>query len=399
MYKVDDLLRWTQVVEDEFGLEWLQKRVNKAQQRGRDVLHPGARGWLQLRGLLASLQSTTTPVLSQELIAFIDFANDLSAVRGLPHYDVAIRTKLKTVDTATLSKVQYEAHVAALGVLSRYNVEFVPQSEASGERTPDLILTGGACDFYAECKRKDAYAPPTSTSDDVWQSLQDQILKSARELNAFYQIVVVALGQLEQKNSAEVLEGVRQFLSEKREGNFVSKDLGIALSIQKLGHNKIVPHPDWANPGVTEAITKVDEAGKFYFDDFIRVALYRIDSHRLSSILASFNQARGQVPIDAVGLIYIDLDVTQVSIADIFIYLDAIGSALQALFTPTSNTRIGAIVLTTGPLLVPTDQNGRQIQNIGHYLRVVRNPHSSLPGNCLIPGERPPLTGVLTLAF
>ena len=75
-----------------------------------------------------------------------------------------------------------------------------------------------------------------------------------------------------------------------------------------------------------------------------------MDSHKLKFIVNSFNNARQQVPEDGPGIIFIDLDISQLDEPDIVPYLDCMSASIQTLFSPTLNTRVGAVVLTTQPV-------------------------------------------------
>ena len=121
-----------------------------------------------------------------------------------------------------------------------------------------------------------------------------------------------------------------------------------------------------------------------------RVVLYSIGSHELSSVIAAFNRARGQLPADAVGLIYIDADLSQVRAGDEVVYFDLLAKSIETLFTPTRNTRVGAVVLTAGPLFVPASPQsdlGGSTMVLGPLwpVGIIRNPFADIPTDFTIP--------------
>jgi len=119
----------------------------------------------------------------------------------------------------------------------------------------------------------------------------------------------------------------------------------------------------------------------------MRIAFFAIDSYKLSAVGNSFEEARRQIPPDALGLIYINLDVTNLDRAQSELYLEIVADSLATRLAPTMNTRIAAIVITTEPHLVHIKEVDRERVILSRLARIKRNPYRPLPAGISIPGE------------
>jgi len=395
MYRatLEDYLTGVAVIEEEFGLGWLQKKARIATQPSHRGWHPVPKDWKDVKAALEGFESTGILQPSQALIGLTSFGYDIRLARPVPNYDIAIRPRLKK--SREFPKVQYEVYVAALCVRSGYNAEFIPPSTTAGEKSPDLKVLTEGCEVYVECVRKEAYRPQSSIQDGVWKSLWQRMSATLDGLGASHEVIVIALGALKEESFPAILHVVKQHILASREGIWVIREVGCGLAIRRMppqptGQGVSLFIPAGMNPAFTFGSVAVDGQGQKYLKNVSRIALYAIDSHRLGSILSSVNEKRGQIPEGGPGLVYLDLDVSHVAEADVPAYLELVAAAIKSLFTPNANTRIGAVVLTTGAVsvFIETVEDTGPFITLHRRIRVIRNPCKSLPDGFVVPGER-----------
>jgi hypothetical protein len=352
--------------------------------------------WREAKELLALVERGDS--LTSELrprIAFLrELASDLESARDLPHFNTAVRPRLKTRE---FEKARYEMQVAALFTRTGQHVEFVPRSR---RRTPDLKVVLGDHALFVECTRKDAYRPDRDDDSPVRRELLETILSLQKELRASLEVVVIVVGTLNERVSAEVLAEARRAIETGARGRTNARE-GVTLLLREPAP----PPPPTGSVGVSlrdtllspntskrlarsEGILGTDSEGRLYVKSVNTAAVYVIDSHKVTSIVDAFQPKRGQIPEQG-GLVYMSLDVSHVAEGDVDFYMQAAGSAVSgALLTPPENTRISAVILMTDliPLRVVL-ADGQTSTALGRRSHLVRNPSAlfSLPVD-LIPG-------------
>jgi hypothetical protein len=384
MSNVDKYHELIDVIEQEFGLKWLAK---KARLRPAAAQHPIPRQWAEARAALEAAQTTRTLELTPELAGFFDLAFALLRARTLPGYREAItQGHLKSL---TYEKECYVAYIATLGLASGYDVEFIETSTGPGERTPDLLMTRGSTSLQVECKRKDSYAGvPRSLA--AWNELDDELRLLHRRLTCGYEVIVCAVGSLDESDVGHIARRIEEILAAGEEGVF---SIGIADCVLLVQRDPETPPgidgvwiPAWQNPGSVAVSTTVDQDGETVYGPMLRKTLYIIDAHKLSQVLSSFDSARGQLAASGIGVIYIGLDMSAVRPGDRELYLHTTARSLRNQFGPRCNTRVAAVVLTGW-----TD--GIEVRDNWHFTRqlgfVVRNPHFPGSADLIIPGEVP----------
>jgi hypothetical protein len=116
--------------------------------------------------------------------------------------------------------------------------------------------------------------------------------------------------------------------------------------------------------------------------------VYVIDAHKMTSVIDSFRHKQGQIPKSDSGVVYIDLDVSNVAVADVELYMHIAQNAIQAaLATPPGSPQIGAVVLMSTPSQVPVVlADGTVIPVLNRRCSLIQNPHGTLPLGFTIPG-------------
>jgi len=387
-----------QVVEEEFGLDWLRNRSMNSKASNSRGWHPIPTDWKLVIDAFEKAEKTGTLETSRALIRITDLGHQLRLARDLPQYDVAIRPRLTIHND--FSKLEYEIYVASLCVKTGYDTYFIPQSIVPGERTSDLKIRFNDREIFAECVRKESYKMRDPFDNSVFDQLWQQMSSEMEQLGASHHVIVVGLGDFQENWIPVIIHETKQFISTGKEGIWIDKKVGGALSVRRSNLPSIpcaeglpIPLDRGPDPKFVFGTVATDKAGQKIFININRIDLSFIDSHRLSSVLNTFTGKRQRKQIDSPGILYMDLDVSHIHQDDgVSTYLELITEALNRCFTPNANTRIGAVVLSTGPIFQETMEQSGPFINRHIRLQVVRNPFAQLPPDFIIPGEKDTLS-------
>jgi len=383
-----------QVVEEEFGLDWLRRRSMNSKAPDSPGWHPIPTDWKLVIDAFEKAEKTGTLGASRALIRITDLGHQLRLTRVLPQYDVAIRPRLTIAND--FSKLEYEIYVASLCVKTGYDTDFIPQSIVPGERTSDLKIRFNDREIFAECVRKESYKMRDPLDNSVFDQLWKQMSSEMEQLGASHHVNVVGLGDFQEKWIPVIIHETKQFISASKEGIWIDKKVGCALSVRRLNlpstpfeEGLFIPPDRGPDPVFVFGTVATDRDGRKILTNKNRIELNFIDSYKLSSVLNTFAGKRQRKQIDSPGILYMDLDVSHVYQEDgVSTYLGLIAEALNRCFTPTANTRIGAVVLSTGPIFQETMEQSGPFVNRHIRLQVVRNPFAQLPPDFIVPGEK-----------
>lgn len=373
-----------QVIEQEFGAKWLRKKA-------RDVssAHPIPRLWAEASQMLGPAERTRAMTITTELANLFDLATDLECARGLPGYSSAISSLL--LKRLTFEKEGYVAHVATMGVRSEYSVSFVPVSEKSGERTPDLNMSRGDQTFDVECKRKDSYCLEGARIE-AWETLELALGDLQGRLSCDYEVLVVAVGILPVGHIAEIARFVRERVGAGDEGEYSGSLRDCVVLIKRCPERPSgvdgIWVPAWQNPAVATATMRINDQGQPEYGPTLRLSLHIIDAHRLSQVLNSFRSARGQINSARSGMIFIGVDTSKVLPGDHELYFRTLEEWMRRQFTPAQHSRVAAVVLTGDIATVEITPDKGWHRSSRHW-RVIRNPHYPDVDRVLIPGTPP----------
>ncbi len=388
-------------VEGEFGRDWLLWKSGSSKRGGQrsHQAHPVAVAWAEAKEFLSEIEAgAPVTVEFRPNIAFLDeVVTDLESAQKIPNFARAIRPRFKTDE---FEKAQFEMHVGALYQRSGQQVEFVLPSGKG--RLADLKVILGQPEVFIECTRKDPYKPDRYDDSAARKSLADDILALQRELSASLEIVAVVLGALAPRSSADLLTPIRQVIEKGARGMWYRATEGIGFIVREL--TPMPSPPDGVavtipatllSPkrlALSEGTYAMDEQGRPYIAGEKRVAVYVIDSHRMTSVADSFRDKQGQIPKGSSGVVYVNLDVSHVAEGDVDLYMQMARNAVQAaLTTPPGNPQIGAVILMTTLIPVPVQlESGQVVRALGRKSFLVKNPQGRLSENFIIPGAAPP---------
>lgn len=390
-FTIEEYQTFIKIIEEEFGLYWLKKKVKQANDRGIWGKHPIPKYWKEAIDTLEEFNNTGVLNINQGLIALSTFAYHLCKSRLLPNYDIAIRPRLKKPE---FSKVQYEVYVGGLCVRAGYQVEFIALPTTSGKRIADLKLLTKEGEIYLEATRKDDYNN-ANNDNQMWGTIWRTIANLQSKLKANHEVFIFPVGEaISQKHIGNILETLECNILNDKEGIWLNLEGNYGLALRKLpkpsrneGQGLGVFIPAEMNPGFAFVTIGEDKKGRKYAENYNRVALYSINSHKLSSVLNTFNKKRQrkQIPTNGIGIIYINLDVSQVLDSDVITYLEFLKKLLETKFTVNANTRIGAIVLTTGPQFIESKVDGKPFITAHRRRMVIRNTFGLLPDDFVVP--------------
>ena len=321
------------------------------------------------------------------------FAVDLSLARSLPNYESAIKKRLR--DASEIAKVQYEIYVSSLFVRCGHKPEFILQQKT---RSPDLRLILNDFEILIECTRRDAFQPTDPVGKRVFGSVSEpgtlcrQVTDLLKETEASHHIMIVSFGNLEISSFTGILQEVTQRILSNEEGLFVNLKglygLGIYRMPQPSQEGDVqFSIPRGLNPACAFGTIAEDNQGRKYVKNPSMFSLYQFESHRLKSIISSFTDKRKQIPESGCGLLYIDIDVSHLHENEVGTYLEIVSAVLKSQLTPSTNTRIGGVILTTTPIFVETQKDGLPFITFHRRILVLCNSYLRLPKDFVIPRE------------
>jgi hypothetical protein len=376
-------------IEEEFGVKWLTKKANL-----HKTSHPVPPQWKETYAALAEYPSKGVFEISEKKISLTSLAEDLRLARDLENYKTAIQPRLKGNE---FLKVRYEIYASCLCVREGFETKFINPSQRS--KTADLLLSWENLNLHAECTQKDPYIPV----DPKLEGPTKNLLSCIKEQNhAGLEIIVVILSELEEEIIPDIIKNLEHL--SPNTNDYLFHGLGYGIYSHPLpppegdGYWMGSGKPPFAsrngifipagqNPAWAAARVAQDESGQNFLKDHWRFYLHTINSHNLAKVIETFNRKRQQIPKDGPGIIFVDLDVSHVSVRDIPLYLEIVTQGLSRCFAPNINTRIWAIILTTVPVSVLTGEGINKHITLRRFIKVVRNPYAPIPSNFEVPGE------------
>jgi hypothetical protein len=369
-------------IEVHFGADWLRGEAEDARSG-----HWVPRAWASGRDVLLKANQTKALGFSEEHAAVFELASWLRIASLLPNFSAAI-TLSRLRNPLEIDGVAYEVHVAALSTGCAESVRFVPRSSTPGVRTPDLELTLSGVEAQVECKRRDKYQRATDTGV-LWGAIESALASVHDKLSTDYEVIVCAADDLDGTAITSVASWVRDIVQRGDEGIFSGGADGCALLVRKSPPRppglQGVFIPANLNPARATVKVRMGSDGTLSSGPMLRISLYTFEAHRLGQIILSFDSARDQLARGGNGLIYIDVDASNVPDLDRGLYFLALQSGIQRQFAPKKNTRVAAVVVTAGPDAMEVVDRGFLLTY--HTIMTVRNPYHSASAGLRFPGE------------
>lgn len=380
-----------EIIEEEFGVKWLTKKANL-----HKTSHPVPLQWKETRTALSEYPTKGVFKISEKIISLTSFAEDLRLARDLENYKTAISPRLKGSE---FLKVRYEIYASALCVREGFETKFIIPSQSY--RTADLFLSWENINLHVECTQRDPYIPVKPKLEGPTETLLSRI---KGQNHAGLEIIVVALSALEEEIIPDIVKNLEHLSPNTSEYLFHGSGYGIyahplpppegdgywmtAFGKPPFTLRNGIFIPAGQNPAWAEARVAEDKSGQKFLKDHWRGYLHTINSHNLAKVVETFNRKRQQIPKDGPGIIFVDLDVSHVSVRDIPLYLEIVTQGLIRCFAPAINTRIWAIILTTVPVPILTGEGITKFITLHRSIKVVRNPYAPIPPNFAFPSEK-----------
>lgn len=381
---------WIAATEEVFGRKWIEKKA-RLLARGANV-HPVVQAWQQAQEWLRSAQLTRKMECSPELVAFFDMGQNFHVTKGLSGFAQAFNSK--RLKGPSWKDDCYVAHVASLALRSGYRASFVPTESDEGNRTPDLLIQRGAQTLFVECKKKSSYVR-AGDAEAAWPSLQDRLEQLHVKVQHDCEVIVACIGGLDPDAVAAISTVAQSLVEQGKQGeNVVPRYNALVLVKRSPPRPPGVEGawiPAWQNPGGAHVTFSVDASGAPVYGPLFRSCLYILDAHNSNQILSSLRGARGQIPRDTSGMVFVAVDTDGIPEGDHGIYFSILSAWLRSELLRPDNVRVLAVVLTGGIARIDVTPDGAFHQTLSHWL-VVRNPNTTEP--FVVPGELPWLQSV-----
>lgn len=407
-YGLDLIIKSVEVLHSIIGKKWFEKRANNNFQNhplaryyfagfvvGKTVFHAQDKIDHRQPGTPAPIIYDLPWQLLHDYSSLIRAAATLKAVQNLPNFETRILPDLTNQAKGAFDVALFEADVAHLCLTNGYDVEFLPpaptkkQRHKSSGQMPDLLLKKDSVQLYAECKRKDNFVYPAQRFAPEWDEAIRKINDLLEETGRALEVQILAGQEFETKMIAPAIRHVETLLAsgDALPQNRADKSAGFVLVLRENNRSASSESSEAvsASPGkVNRVTTSIPATG----DDQnarpnCRTELWAFDSHRLKSLVSSFDVASEQIPKGSDGVIYLRIDISNIpSLRTRFEYTWLADAIINRNFASGFNSRVAAVV-TMGLQMeaVINPRTGLQQGSFTETSHRSDNPHSAYKGD------------------
>lgn len=252
------------------------------------------------------------------------------------------------------------------------------ESKKWKEKTPDLYVVIDGQRVQIECKKKDDLTLRDRKNNEVWRELSVRLLDFMTEKRLSY-LVILRFDKDPMYSQVESYFSVTKKLL-ARDGGNIRKARGRGFSVEI---KKIAEYDDLLTTSVFKDLKREEY---FDFETFsclsdqrgitqdsilknLKIVCFKSKQlpDRISGVVRSFKKARQQIGRGMPGLIYVELNPTNLKDSDFVI--------LEQEITKRFESRINAAILTRPPLLSLDEKGG----TYSHKSKVIENPYAAIP--------------------
>lgn len=399
-----------QVIEEEFGHDWLHDDRT-------EINHPVKIAWQ------AAVQANVNPpngkidISENEMLSWLMFfALELNFVRNLQNFRDVI-TQKKLCNPIKFASLAYEMSIACIwGSNINQKIEFVKaqiklSSDDEAKKTPDLKIISRGDEFYIECRAKELYSIKERRDNSELSRLVIQGIHALVQETAFkgnFELTILIPGELDESTVPIILSDCKSAFQSNFVGRKIGKRIGIVLERKhfaplttpdktSLFQPYVLGSKPMAGAEISESVLGTiskDSHGNIQIIEPFRVRLFEFTSHKISSVWNSLNEKlqRKQIPKDAVGMIYLNIDTSNLDHNTAELNMDVIAESIdmkfQAFKKGRRNTRVAGVAITTEYRNVPVvkENNKIEIERL-RLQRLIWNPVSRVPEGITIPGN------------
>jgi len=397
---VKDIKKSFQNIESIFGKNWLEEELTRIASR-KPTNTPTTHAFLRrkeefhpfiprLRNALADwercLKSRYLKV-TQDLVDVTAFGNYLGRLKCIgivdregTVIDESSERKLteRLKNPRSFEKARYELQIASAYSLRYNQVYFILESKKWRAKTPDLHVVIDGQRVQIECKKKDDLTLRDKKNNEVWRELSVKLLDLMTKKRLSY-LVILRFDEDPIYDQLETYFSVAKKLIEKDGRNTrKARGLGFAVEIQR-----IAKYDDFLTTSIFKDLKRQEY---FDFETFscfsdqkgitqdsviknLKIVCFKSKQlpDRIRGVVRSFRKAKLQMGHGMPGLIYVELNPTNLKDSDFVIMEKEIAKRFES--------NINAAILTRPPLLSLDEKGGIY----SHKSKVIENPYATIP--------------------
>ncbi len=382
------------VIENVFGTDWL---ANKGRAISK-TSHPVLKLYSSVKeGLIAPDGTHLNFEFVRKLAELEDLANLLDVIYPVIGFvDIVLRVMKDQKRASEFDRFVFEARAAALHAKRGQKVEFIPTSKERGVKKPDFGVEIDGLTIPIDAMRRDRISPLKIPEERV-RSVVMRLSRILDSVNRNFDVVINIEGIPSDDKLDGVFAYVAEFIEAGGSGRNHFSDEGVwcivrdrpAPPIDPIAITLPMKKPPLLPDDDPSAYTFVFSFRGRQVND-LRWQLshwktghvFMFDSHLFKQIVGSFKQTNGKFHPGTTGAVYIDLDPGNMSQSTLCRYMEVMALTLaRLLWAGGQNTKIGVVVLSSGPVFHSVVREGLNLLEIKYQYFVVRAEHLGYEGN------------------
>lgn len=386
----EDSLKYIALVKKMVGNAWISKEFKKINSYKSpknksklsfidytDKFHPLAFLIYQVDKQLKFCAEKKFFEVSEEITRLSYLGESLSTLqnKGIKGLDNKIKA-LTSSDKALFDKTVYEIQVAAIYAKNNASVEFIETESNKSRRTPDILI---ADEVEIECKKKDRSTSRDIKNIEFWKLIMRKTTGLMEHFASNFAVFIKIQKNPRSEDTDFILQKLRELIEEKRQGRFEFREEGIGITLYMISTKDQEIESNGIQFGTSEELDYVVPTMEIQKQTDGKVVIRNprifgfksaIIPDRITSVINSIKDAKGQFSGNKPGLIYVNLNtVDRFMLEGDFKRLDSLIRKILI-----NNSKISGIVITSEYFI--KDNNGYVYS---HKSKVVRNENAKYP--------------------
>lgn len=295
--------------------------------------------------------------------------------KGVKGFDNKIKD-LVSSDKALFDKTVYEVQVAAVYAKKNVLVEFIPTESDKGIKTPDLLI---ANEIEIECKKKDRSTSRDIKNIEFWKLIMCKTAGLMEHFASNFAVFIKTQKDPQGEDVDFILQKLRELIEKKRQGRFEFREKGVGITLHMISTKNQEVESNGIQFGASEELDYVVPTMEIQKQANGKVVIRNprifgfksaIIPDRVTSVINSIKDAKGQFSGNKPGLIYVNLNTVDRSMLEgDFKRLDILIRKILI-----NNSKISGVVITSEYF---TKNNNGYVYS--HRSKVVRNENAKNP--------------------
>ena len=324
----EDSLKYIALVKKMVGNAWISKEFKKINSYKSpknksklsfidytDKFHPLAFLIYQVDKQLKFCAEKKFFEVSEEITRLSYLGESLSTLqnKGIKGLDNKIKA-LTSSDKALFDKTVYEIQVAAIYAKNNASVEFIETESNKSRRTPDILI---ADEVEIECKKKDRSTSRDIKNIEFWKLIMRKTTGLMEHFASNFAVFIKIQKNPRSEDTDFILQKLRGLIEEKRQGRFEFREEGIGITLYMISTKDQEIESNGIQFGTSEELDYVVPTMEIQKQTDGKVVIRNprifgfksaIIPDRITSVINSIKDAKGQFSGNKPGLIYVNLN-------------------------------------------------------------------------------------------